>query len=376
MNKSEFLSSPDVAGFIEWLSEDLPKRSFHLKILRSRFVPAGLNVKETGIQNILKHYCWNTYWIDTRNNKKITSSNWQTTKESLEKLSNWLNCSVNSSDQTETYQATLEVLRWGGVSGASRLMRHLYERGELVSYLKTTRKLLSIDGESSQKISDINADNIIKFDSGLTKIHSLHENGGSPIYDTRVAAAISLLYCLYRESCSSSIKRALEFPCGSARGDQLRNPGDLGFKRSAKFYTEIDDYEWAQVQLRLGWILSDLLAKNANLFQGEGTLAQRVHALEAALFLVGYDLRCFGEYRTKKIIKKNRNLSEGRENYGLVPTVHPFERIIKEFLLLKGKYINLDKHAFLKSMFSNYKLKESTKKSGSSGNRVGDFGAF
>ncbi len=362
MNKAEFLASPDVVNFIDWLSTDLSSRTFHLDISSSRFVPSGLKTTVTGVENILSNYRWHTYWLDTRTNEKIASSDWDSTKKSLSRLSKWLNDAVNSGDQKQTFDASLAVLKWGGVSGASRLMRQLYENNKLIAYLKTVKDLLAVNSDASQSLTSITSKNILKFDSGLTKIHALHENDGSPIYDSRVAAAISLLYQLYRETAPSSVKSSLSFPCGSARGDQLRNPGDLGFKKSRAFYYEIAAHEWAQTQLQLGWIFSDLLQKNPMLFQKEGDLAARAHALEASLFVIGYDLRCFN-VKAKSNPAKTKSTKEKSGNFGLVPTSHPFGKVIREFVRIRLQG-NGEANAEIASlMFPNDQFKASTAKS-------------
>ena len=362
MNKAEFLASPDVVNFIEWLSTDLTSRTFHLDISSSRFVPSGLKTTVTGVENILGNYRWHTYWLDTRTNEKIASSDWDSTKKSLSRLSKWLNDAVNSGDQKQTFDASLAVLKWGGVSGASRLMRQLYENNKLIAYLKTVKDMLAVNSAASQSLTSITSKNILKFDSGLTKIHALHENDGSPIYDSRVAAAISLLYQLYRETAPSSVKSSLSFPCGSARGDQLRNPGDLGFKKSRAFYYEIADHEWAQTQLQLGWIFSDLLQKNPMLFKKEGSLADIAHALEAALFVIGYDLRCFN-VKAKTNPTKIKLLKAKSDSYGLVPTSHPFGDVIREFARIKMQGVVKTDSETASLMFPSKQHKPSTAKS-------------
>lgn len=364
MNKTEFLNTPDVAKFIDWLSTDLPSRAFHLDILSSRFVPSGLKTTVTGIENILTNYRWHTYWLDTRTNEKIASSDWDSTKKSLSRLSKWLNDAVNSGDQKQTFDAARGIMNWGGVSGASNLLKELHKSNRLISYLMSVRQLLAVNGLPTQRISDISSKNILKFDSGLTKIHALHENDGSPIYDSRVAAAISLLYQLYRETAPSSVKSSLSFPCGSARGDQLRNPGDLGFKKSRAFYYRIADHEWAQTQLQLGWIFSDLLQKNPMLFQKEGDLSDRAHALEASLFVIGYDLRCFNVKAKPKTIPNKTKLSkEKSSNFGLVPTSHPFGKVIREFVRVQLQGVNKTNTEVASLMFPNDQYKASTAKS-------------
>lgn len=265
-------------------------------------------------------------------------------------------------DQKQTFDAARGIMNWGGVSGASNLLKELHKSNRLISYLMSVRQLLAVNGLPTQRISDINSKNILKFDSGLTKIHALHENDGSPIYDSRVAAAISLLYQLYRETAPSSVKSSLSFPCGSARGDQLRNPGDLGFKKSRAFYYGIADHEWAQTQLQLGWIFSDLLQKNPMLFQKEGDLAARAHALEASLFVIGYDLRCFN-VNAKPNPAKTKSTKEKSGNFGLVPTSHPFGKVIREFVRIRLQGTGEANAEIASLMFPNDQYKASTAKS-------------
>lgn len=362
MNKTDFLKSPDVDGFIRWLATDLGFRTFKLDLASSRFVPGGLKTEAKGIEAVLMHYHWKAKWTDTRSGLNVESDSWIRTKDSLSKLSKWLRESVRTGNQEQTLDASMAVLQWGGVSGASKLVKELCKTRELVAYLRNVQALLAVNGPPSQRTEDITAEKIKKFDSGLTKIHALLDGDGSPIYDSRVAGAISLLYSLYREACPKSLVRSLEFPCGSARGDQLRNPGDLGFKRAKALYSETAHYEWAQTQLKLGWIFWGLLTQYPTLFQNEGNLAARAHALEASLFMVGYDLRCFG-VRSTRILKSQTPVRTFKvRNFGMVPTVHPFEKVMNEFIRIRRTRKALSHEDFPSLMFKNKALKPSTRK--------------
>jgi hypothetical protein len=73
MNKTEFLNIPDVANFVDWLSNDLSSRTFHLDIASSRFVPAGLKTTVTGVENILTNYRWMTLERTKRLHRAIGS---------------------------------------------------------------------------------------------------------------------------------------------------------------------------------------------------------------------------------------------------------------------------------------------------------------
>lgn len=367
MNKAEFLTNPDVADFIAWLSKDLPTRSFNLKFPHSRFVPGGLDARATGIENVLKYYSWNTYWKDARSQSKISSDDWLSTKESLQKLSRWLQDSVAQENEEQTFLAANAVMNWGGVRGASNLLKRLYKNGHLISYLKNVRSLLAVDGPNNQKISDITLNNIEKFDSGLTKIHALLDGNGSPIYDTRVGAAIGLLYNLYREQRGpEKCKRALSFPWGPARGDQIRNPHDLGYQQSKQFYLNLKHHEWAQTQLQLGWLLNQLLKQNSELLKNEGTISDRTHALEAALFVIGYDLRCFGVIAENSKTKTKHHMNS-TSYHGYVPTDHPFREVIQDFISQRRKHGQLSRQQYISCMSLKKKdgsdFKDSTKSS-------------
>jgi hypothetical protein len=56
-------------------------------------------------------------------------------------------------------------------------------------------------------------------------------------------------------------------------------------------YSDQDARKWAWAKVRLGWILQGLLERDAQLFSGCST-RDRMHAAEAALFMIGYDVRC------------------------------------------------------------------------------------
>jgi hypothetical protein len=367
LSKEEFLAHPHIEGFVDWLGSVLPSKVFSLKFPSSRFVPDGINKDVTGIEEVLKHYKWSSSWFFSPNSERVESTDWISTKHSLQKLAEWLKISLSSGDDHNTYLASIEVLNWGGVRGASKLMRELKENGEILSYLNETKILLAIDGDSRRKLSDVRPEDIKKYDAGLTKIHALLDDSGSPIYDSRVAAAVSLLYCQYVETLSDQ-KRLLSFPCGVARGKQIRNPGDLGFPRSRRFYTrEVPHHRWAQAQLACGWIFIRLLERNPSLFGGEGDLKDRAHALEAAMFMVGYDLRSFNSTsKTQSVVQTESVNMTSRNQYGYVPSGHPFRDVIDEFIRMKLHNPSLSLEEFKDSMFQESTgrvLAESTKQS-------------
>lgn len=287
MDRNTFLGQSDVRGFIDWLCIALPNLDVHLRFRPSQFVKGGLNKKVVGIHNVHALYCWGSGWKDYQTGKWMASADWPSTKASLDLLRHRLATALASQCDATTYDACRAVLQWGGVRGAVPFLGQLRQQGKLVHYLESCRPLFSLT--TGQKLSQLNSSSILRFDAGLTKIHSLIDTTGSPIYDSRVGAAIAMLYALYRAR--AKVPAQLSFPTGAARGAQIRDPGGLGYSRAPQFFSSsVSAHGWARSQLELGWIIQETLIQAPTLFSGG--LPERCHAFEAALFMIGYDLRC------------------------------------------------------------------------------------
>lgn len=287
MDRNTFLGQPDVRGFIDWLCMTLPKLDVHLRFRSSQFVKGGLNKKVVGIESVHALYCWGSGWKDYQTGQWVASTDWPSTKISLQLLRDRLATALASKCEDTTYKACRAVLQWGGVRGAVPFLGQLRQQGKLVHYLESCRPLFSLT--TGQKLSQLNSSSILRFDAGLTKIHSLIDTTGSPIYDSRVGAAIAMLYALYRAG--ATVPPLLSFPSGAARGAQIRDPGALGYAKAPQFFSSsVSAHRWAQSQLELGWIIQETLVQAPTLFSGG--LSERCHAFEAALFMIGYDIRC------------------------------------------------------------------------------------
>lgn len=331
MDRQQFLAQPDVSGFISWLRNNLDGLPVHLRLSPSRFVRGGVEEKVSGIEAVHALYQWKSSWLDNRSGRKVTSSDWVSTKGSLALLRERLLSGLAERCEESTYQACLDVLGWGGVRGAVAFLNDLRRQCRLVQYLEDCRPLFVLNG--AQSLSQINSHSILRFDAGLTKIHALIDLTGSPIYDSRVGAAIAMLYALYRLEATS--EAVLRFPTGTARGKQVRNPGLLGYQPAPQFFTPAVTPEyWAQYQVKLGWVIQETLI-TSSLFSGN--LQERCHAFEAALFMIGYDLRCLesGEPAAPEV--NDFALVRGRKRGSTwVPTNVPFLQVLEEYHCLSA----------------------------------------
>ncbi|WP_175190410.1 MULTISPECIES: hypothetical protein [Burkholderia] len=342
MDRHAFLEQRPVADFVSWLVEHLPTLPVHLRFARSKFVPGGLDVRVDGIEDVLAHYCWRNEWLDPGTGRRVASQDWATTRSSLHRLSVLLRTSVADGDDARAGAAAREVLRWGGVHSAIPFIRSKVRRRAFCTYLQSLAPLFALAG--SQKTDDLHARNVERFDAGMTKVHALFDVTGSPIYDSRVGAALAMLYELFRRDAESTGIRheLLGFPSGQARGAQIRDPGALGFARAPQFYTnQVPRACWARWQVRTGWILREVLGRTAWFddepqVDGVSPMAARCHAFEAALFMIGYDLRSLahasGSGGGTAAAAVSDDMPMVRDEGGnWVPTGHPFGRVLRAY---------------------------------------------
>ncbi|OGB04781.1 MAG: hypothetical protein A3G29_07965 [Burkholderiales bacterium RIFCSPLOWO2_12_FULL_64_99] len=276
MNKNQFLIQPDVRDFVKWLGGNLPTMPVHLKIKRSNFVPQEIDCTVQGIEEVQAKYQW--------------GGDWEAAKAELRRLRIQLRLAIRARDELATYAACEAILAWGNVDGAVDFLKEQLRNKSLVNYLKQIRPLLALDGH--QCLSHLTKQNILRFDSGMTKIHSLLDTTGSPIYDGRVGAAIALLYHMYRQASCANTPVALDWAWGPGKGAQIRDPKHLklGYEGTPQLSTG-SRHLWARRQLQLGWIIREVL-RETELFAELPRLVDRCHAFEAGLFMLGYDLRC------------------------------------------------------------------------------------
>lgn len=340
MRREQFLAQPEIESFIAWLATNLPRLTFKLRFKSSPLVPGGLTADVQGIEQVLGHYRWKASWQDSHQ-RPVDSQTWAETQRSLGQLRQWLTSAVKRGDEQQALQACLQILRWGGVRGAIAFLHRLAARGELSRYLQKMAGLMTLDGDHD--LDDLDASSVERFDAGLTKIHALFDSSGSPIYDSRVGAAIGMLYSLFRQQWTGGGKPLLAFPSGAARGNQIRNPGAFLNGLAAPQFSSISYEAWARWQVRLGWIIRALLERTG-WFTEQGALPARCHAFEASLFVLGYDLRCFG--CTPKAVVPDLPERE-RDSTGWVPTGNPFSQVINDYLLFRRQGGKGDKASFV-----------------------------
>lgn len=214
-------------------------------------------------------------------------------------------------DEVATHAACGLILRWGGVSKRGRTGHTNEDRlaeigrraGGVLHYLNT------VDVALAQNTDDFGAafraaPGRLYCNAGFTKIYSLMRDD-FVIYDSRVAAALGLLVTDYCQAKNySTVPDELKFirmPAGSTQNaegkwilNQERNPSVHNLRFPPRPNEADGDALHFRSNVRANWLLSSAVEAEQMAAWSVFAFSHRIsvlRALEAALFMVGYDLK-------------------------------------------------------------------------------------
>ena len=289
MDQNAFRSNPDVLQFTQWLAERHQSLSVTMAIKSTRFVPGGISANLTGLNAVLPYYRWRTAGTGT--------GDWRETQQRLQTLRQALQTAIESANDDQVFGACREIVVWGGDRnprvGALPFLAQLRTGGKLTTYLERARRDFALDSA----IVDDQRPAAGKMNSMLTKVHALASSDGLPIYDSRVAAAIAALVELWRREAGfvdQPLPPALTFPATTPDRSvnhlfaDAQHPGFLSYAPKNAADTGA---RWSAAKIRLGWLMRQVLEQADGLFTTEEE-GRRMHAFEASLFMIGYNVRC------------------------------------------------------------------------------------
>lgn len=292
MNKDEFLSSPQVDSFIDWLSKVIGGEehiNFQTDARGSRYATLG---------DAFENYAWpmgkKSEEIPLPNigpRRLVANATFEENDTMLNQISGGLRDSVqrNPNELTAWVKATMI---WGGV----------YKEGNRTWLENHGDDLSNILREASAALAEphdvIRLPNF-RFNSAMTKVYALLLDD-FVIYDSRVAAALAWLVFLHKGRDPSAVDGRLKFGCMPANEtskrkennqEKIRSPQGTIFpylNRNSRFA-----YEHAKWNLRANWILKAALdrASEESKKAKQVLQFQSLREIEAALFVIGYDLR-------------------------------------------------------------------------------------
>lgn len=265
MKKDEYLSLDSVRAFTQWFATSEAQGLSHNYYNFSK----RTNVFFNDLPDALNQYEWHG---DLKKNTSI-----------LKGIQNELNIAIKNEDFLGFRDASHDLMKWGGTMKGNN--EWLSNQGNF-PVIHETLKLLKSQVDDINEIKRVKD---LRFNSGLTKVYSLIADDFI-IYDSRVAAALAWYVLKFMEAKNiNAIPDALKFVCMKAREEkQQRNPlaGKNAFDYTKHNHPEIH----AQWNIRASWILSAALNSMSGSIYHDQEGLQPLRALEAALFMWGYDL--------------------------------------------------------------------------------------
>ncbi len=284
MKRQSYLAVTHVAGFIDWLAAELESDS----LFRHHYVQrrGGQSWQCDSLFDAFERYRWNH-----PGNERLAYAAGDCPRSNglaLEALR--LDLLAAKGDDGRVLQGAKEVMAWGGVTARNNEWLETNGKG-LADTLWQVKAALDA-GDPQAPVLRAKG---LRFNSGMTKVYSLICDDFL-IYDSRVAAALGWLVVKYCEANTLGwVPPELCFPWAAAKEastsatPKRRNPGQgpWQFKRLRA------GHHHALWNLRASWLLSAVLAHpaaNDSRFNRVTGPVTPLRALEAACFMIGYDL--------------------------------------------------------------------------------------
>tara|TARA_R110000737_G_scaffold262204_1_gene270294 strand:- start:333 stop:1640 length:1308 start_codon:yes stop_codon:yes gene_type:complete len=305
--KEDFLSEPQVSSFIDFLATKLDfnnKTSFKWKA-RSGKNKTGFSKGHIWEVDSIHSAFLNYKWPAKHSYTNEDIYNYEETDKLLGSLKDELSdelLSTYSPDNLKLSELITKVLKWGGVEKNVNIAKRLRTSDVDIKreLIKSVSFLNSVDSlaksEFNEEFNKLN--NILEMDSGTTKIYSLLCNNFI-ILDSRVGAAICKLvveFCKDNSINLFELSQELRFGWNVASGEKasfkIRNPNPDGVKPLIfKNFNTISNVDRVEQNIKVNWLLSEVIyrAKDCSPFKGIPQSA-RLRALEASLFMIGYDI--------------------------------------------------------------------------------------
>jgi len=280
--KNDYLENSSVKGYLEWFRRLVlggPGSLRHSYGIRPRGRGQRSQRWSCGsLQEAWQQYEWK---VNTRHDFNYN-------KGILDGLQRDLRDALRDTEESDALKACIEVQKWGGTEKNIPALERLSAKETLLSYLPQCKVAFAAADETGR----LNRPNSFRSNAGFTKIYSLLCNG-FVIYDSRVAAALGKLIV---DWCGGQPVPLPDVPAGlrfrwkvgkedeNAQAPKNRNPSRGPYKLSQWHTTgpHAVSNVWAN------WLLGAAIPTGS--LWGLTDPADKLRALEAALFMIGYDL--------------------------------------------------------------------------------------
>ena len=282
MKKSKYRADTAVNAFSEWLAKHLSDGTF-----ATSYLDRDTKSKKTfkSLFDAYDNYCWQYSAIPGLAHPPGTY-NFNANLEALKHLRKKLFCALDplKGSDTAMRDSAIDVMTWGGVRPGNVMWLNNNYKG-LKNLVQDVRGVLNL--QDTAKIPTGN----LRFNSGMTKVYSLICEDFI-IYDSRVAAALGWAVTKFcQEKGHATVPEELKFPWAPAK----ESPNQKNPKRrdpsidKLRFPRLSPGRKHATWNLKASWLLNYTL-ECADPDEDFKRAENPLRALEAALFMIGYDL--------------------------------------------------------------------------------------
>ena len=310
MDKNEYIRLLEVSGFLDYFKAVVfgGQGSFCQTYMPKNKKVNGELFLISSFKEAYEQYRWDEKSFE--DNKKM-----------LNKFSEQLQTALTNSNNQAALIQSLKILDWGGVviRHSVRWLVDAFEAGQICQDINNATSIL--DSTDGSRISEFEDNKPLRSDSATTKVFSLASKN-SIVYDDRVGAALARITRSYLESSGrKKVPDHLNFMRGSAN-KKARNPSTKQYRFRCKDTGQLH----ALSNIRANWLTQEVIkdSRFEKHFCCPGkNNSGKLRMLEAALFMIGYDLTKIARIsgKAKKATKKDlaKELFVRGEIDGLTP---------------------------------------------------------
>jgi len=280
MTKQQYINSPIVLDFIEWVKkcdQDYAHSYFNRRTKK--------NWKCKSINDAFQKYNWSF-----KNSEGDTKYEYSDNEKELNMLSKYLKEAYKNKNIEDVFKYSSKICKWGGVLGgvkSGNLKTLIENKSSLLEKYKNTEIAMCSPNTNDEKLTGI-----FNMNAGFTKIYSLLFDR-LIIYDSRVGAALCKLvkdYCSIKGM--NKIPNELKFGWSKSKegshalNPKNRNPGNVGKDEFPNFNSTSKKNIHSKSMLRASWLIEKFITST----KGKDNVSNKMREFEAALFMIGYDL--------------------------------------------------------------------------------------
>jgi hypothetical protein len=284
MKRNDYIVG-NVEKFVEWMSKRLDdgtfKHTYTSRRTRTRWSCESLF-------DAYGRYQWG--YGDLSKYGLPAGSSFVSNLHVLQTLQNDLRAGLAAGDNERVRLAAIGVMKWGGVSNGN--VKWLNDRRDsLCHIISRTRDAINA-GDTEHPLF---AEEDLRFTSGMSKVYALVCDD-FVIYDSRVAATLGravVQFC--QEHSFGSVPQGLGFPWAPAKSapNAINRPQRNAGQAGLTFPRLTSGNVYAKWNMLANWLLNatvDHECTRKSAFARIESRTQRLRAMEAAMFMIGYDL--------------------------------------------------------------------------------------